>query len=121
MKSKVLHDLKEFFRPEFLNRVDKVVVFKPLDEKSILDIVDLQINELCERIKESGIILEVNRAAKKIIAGKGFDPQNGARPIRRAISDLVEDPLSEMILEGKVKKNGKVKVSAGRNKLVLKT
>jgi ATP-dependent Clp protease ATP-binding subunit ClpC len=120
MKRKVLHDLKEYFRPEFLNRVDKVIVFKPLDQKAILRIVDLQIQELGERIKKSGINIDVSQKAERFIAKKGFDPQNGARPIRRVISDMIEDPLSELILDGKLKKKGKVKVGAGRGKLVLK-
>jgi ATP-dependent Clp protease ATP-binding subunit ClpC len=121
MKNKVLHDLKEFFRPEFLNRVDKVIVFKPLDEKAILKIVELQIQELAERIKKSGIVLNISQKAEKFIAKKGFDPQNGARPIRRVISDTIEDPLSEMILDGKLKKKGKVKVGVGKKNLVLRT
>lgn len=104
IKGKVLKDLKQQFRPEFLNRVDRVVVFKPLAEKEILEIVDLRLSELTKRLKAQKIDLKFTKKTREKIAKIGFDPENGARPIRRAISDLIEDPLAEEILKGKVKK-----------------
>lgn len=120
MKEKVLRDLKGHFRPEFLNRVDKVLVFKPLDEKEISQIVDLQILELIDRLKGRDIKLKITVAAKKKIAEIGFDPEHGARPIRRAISDLIEDPLSEAILKSNVKKGKLVTADIKDGKIKFK-
>ena len=101
MKDKILGELKNKFRPEFLNRVDKVIVFKPLDKDDINQIVQLQINDLVERLKEQKIQLEVDEKAKLFIAKAGYDPENGARPIRRAIQTMIEDQLAEGILDGR--------------------
>jgi len=121
MKDKVLRDLKQQFRPEFLNRVDRVVVFKPLGEKEIAEIVDLRLSELIERLqKGQEILLKFSQKVREKIAKIGFDPENGARPIRRAISDLVEEPLAEAILAGEIKSGQKVLVDLRGDKIVFK-
>ena len=100
MKEKVLSEVKKFFRPEFLNRIDGIVVFHALTREHILQIVDLLLEELQEHLKEKEITLEITTSAKELLAEKGFDPTFGARPLKRLIQDLVEDPLSEKLLEG---------------------
>ena len=103
MKAKVNEELKQHFRPEFLNRVDDVVVFPQLTQAEILDIVDLMIARLNTRMLEKDMALELTPAAKKLISERGYDPVLGARPLRRAIQRDIEDVLSEKILFGDVK------------------
>ncbi|MCX6012830.1 MAG: ATP-dependent Clp protease ATP-binding subunit [Chloroflexi bacterium] len=100
MKDKVLGELKKTFRPEFLNRIDGVVVFHSLSQEHILQIVDLMFNEVRKHLKEKGINLELTPAAKEFLASKGFDSTLGARPLRRVIQDTVEDKLSDGLLNG---------------------
>jgi len=102
-----------------LNRVDKVIVFRPLDERAIEKIVELQLAELQARLTEPRVELRVTNEAKKLIAQRGFDPENGARPIRRVICDLVEDPLAQMILDGKVHDGDRVEILEKDNQLEL--
>jgi ATP-dependent Clp protease ATP-binding subunit ClpC len=101
MKEKVLSQLKRVFRPEFLNRVDKTLVFRPLTKENLREIVDIQTKRLAPRLEEQGLTLEVTQAAKDILAEDGYDPDYGARPLRRAIMNLLEDPLSEGLLSGR--------------------
>lgn len=98
MKKQITSRLKESFRPEFINRLDKIIVFKPLDKTTIRQIVDIQINQLIDRLKADDITVEVTDPARDFIAQKGFDAEFGARPIRRAIIEHIEDKLSEYIL-----------------------
>ncbi|MDO5722544.1 MAG: ATP-dependent Clp protease ATP-binding subunit [Actinomycetaceae bacterium] len=98
MKQKVNEELKQHFRPEFLNRVDETIVFPPLTKEQIVQIVDLMLDKLSERMHTQGMTMEVTPAAKALLADKGFDPVLGARPLRRAIQRDVEDALSEKIL-----------------------
>lgn len=97
-KNQVLEKLKDHFKPEFLNRLDKTIVFKPLDEKSIKRIVDLQFQELEKRLREQGYQLKVTEEVKDYIAKKSFEPQFGARPIRRNIAEYIETILSDYII-----------------------
>lgn len=108
MKNNVMGELKHTFRPEFLNRIDEVIVFHPLDEENIRNIVGIMLGSLSKRLSQSGIILEITDAAKAILAKKGYDPVFGARPLRRSIQAMVEDKLAEFMLEGKVKPGDKV-------------
>ncbi|MBI2305592.1 MAG: ATP-dependent Clp protease ATP-binding subunit [Chloroflexi bacterium] len=101
MKEKVLGELKRAFRPEFLNRIDNVVVFHALSRDHIHQIVDLMLQQVGQQLKEKNIKMEVTDQAKALLGEKGYDPQFGARPLRRVIQNLVEDPLSELILEGR--------------------
>ena len=101
MKGKVLDEVKRFFRPEFLNRIDATVVFHALNRAHIVNIVDLMLKSVGEQVNERGIQMEVTQKAREVLAEKGYDPDFGARPLRRVIQNLVEDPLSEDILAGK--------------------
>ena len=98
IESSAMSELKRLFNPEFLNRVDDVVVFHPLDIKQVEAILDLQINELCQRLAEQGYSLRVSKSAKKLLIEKGWDPKFGGRPLRRAIQKELEDSLSFKIL-----------------------
>ncbi|WP_304424757.1 AAA family ATPase, partial [uncultured Adlercreutzia sp.] len=101
IKSRVMHELKNAFRPEFLNRIDEIIVFKSLTEDEIVQIVDLMVAELRERMIAQNMTINLDDAAKRLVAKEGTDTAFGARPLRRAIQRLLEDPLSEQILEGR--------------------
>ena len=102
MKAKVNEELKQHFRPEFLNRVDEVVVFPPLDKEQIMQIVDLMIANLAKRMEAQDMKLQITDEARELLADRGFDPVLGARPLRRAIQRDIEDALSERILFGDI-------------------
>ena len=101
MKDKVLSEVKRFFRPEFLNRIDGIVVFHALTRDHILQIVDLLLDEVRANLTEKGVSLEISDGAKELLAVRGYDPTFGARPLKRVIQDVVEDPLSEQLLQGR--------------------
>jgi ATP-dependent Clp protease ATP-binding subunit ClpC len=101
MKTKVTDEVKNFFRPEFLNRIDATVVFHALNKDQIVQIVDLMLREVASQLLDKGVSMEVTKAAKELLAEKGFDPDYGARPLRREIQERVEDRLSEDYLAGK--------------------
>jgi ATP-dependent Clp protease ATP-binding subunit ClpC len=119
MKSNVMGELKRTFRPEFLNRVDEIIVFHPLDEEHIGKIVGIMIGGLAKRLKQNNISIEVTESAKQFLAKKGFDQTYGARPLRRSIQNLVEDKLAEEMLEGKVKIGDEVLVDLENDHLVV--
>ncbi|HLN07055.1 MAG TPA: AAA family ATPase [Acidimicrobiales bacterium] len=98
MKQRVTEALKSHFRPEFLNRIDEVIVFHELTMDEVVEIVELLIRRVRDQLEGQGIGLELTLAAKRFVASKGYEPELGARPLRRAIQQLVEDPLSEKIL-----------------------
>ncbi len=110
MKQRVLEQLKEKFRPEFLNRLDQIVVFKPLTKELVGKIVELQLSELAARLKEHDLKLAVDAKAKAQLVERGFDPQYGARPVRRAIQTDIEDRLAELMLAGTVKDGDRVRI-----------
>jgi ATP-dependent Clp protease ATP-binding subunit ClpC len=103
IKEEILAELKRKFRPEFLNRVDKVVMFKPLEHKVVQEIVKLHISKLQERLDEKGLKLALTEGGLEVLALRGYDPQYGARPVRRIIQELVEDPLTHRFLSGDFK------------------
>ena len=103
MKQKVNEELKQHFRPEFLNRVDDTIVFHQLSEKEIIQIVDLMLARVDAQMKNKDMGLELTPAAKSLLATKGYDPVLGARPLRRTIQRDIEDTLSEKILYGELK------------------
>jgi ATP-dependent Clp protease ATP-binding subunit ClpC len=103
MKNKVQDELKQHFRPEFLNRIDDIVVFHQLSEAEIVNIVDLMIAKLDERLRNKDMGIELTTTAKALLARKGYDPVLGARPLRRTIQRMIEDVLSEKILFGELK------------------
>ncbi|MCR4432311.1 MAG: ATP-dependent Clp protease ATP-binding subunit [Tepidanaerobacteraceae bacterium] len=102
MKDRVLDELRRTFRPEFLNRVDEIIVFHALTEENIRAIVTLMVNEVNDRLKENGISIEVTDSAKDLLSKEGFDPMYGARPLRRVIQKRIEDRLSEELLKGNI-------------------
>jgi ATP-dependent Clp protease ATP-binding subunit ClpB len=105
-------ELKAHFRPEFLNRVDDIIIFHGLDEKHLARIVDIQLQRLEKRLTQQQLTLEVDRSAKQLIAKEGFDPQFGARPLKRAIQDRLLDPLATKLLLGEFKPGDRIKVVA---------
>jgi len=117
----VLKALKDMFQPEFLNRLDNTIVFKPLSKPILMEIVAIHTKELTERLKKDlGIALDISDAAKELIAEKGYDPEYGARPIKRAIMELLQDPLSEALLADKFKTNAEIRVLRKGNYLVFR-
>ncbi|MDE3058899.1 MAG: ATP-dependent Clp protease ATP-binding subunit [Bacteroidota bacterium] len=111
MKNTIEDALKRVFNPEFLNRVDDTIVFHSLEKPDILKIIDIATKDLFKRMNSMNITVELNKAAKEFLAEKGFDPNFGARPLRRALQKYVEDPIAEEILKGKFSEGSKIKVS----------
>ncbi|MQF65230.1 ATP-dependent Clp protease ATP-binding subunit, partial [SAR202 cluster bacterium AC-409-J13_OGT_754m] len=120
MKDKVLEEVKRFFRPEFLNRIDSTIVFHPLTKEQILKIVDLQLKEVELHLNEKRITLEVDKKAKEYLAAKGYDPNFGARPLRRLIQNEIEDKLSEELLSGNLKEGDKATMTMKDDILIVK-
>lgn len=114
-----MNDLKRTFRPEFINRIDETIVFHSLKREHILEIVDLMLKELNLRLEEKGFSVEATEEGKKRLAEEGYDEKFGARPLRRAILRLVEDNLSEGLLEGKYQTGDKVIIKVIDDKLEL--
>jgi ATP-dependent Clp protease ATP-binding subunit ClpC len=100
MKELLLKEIERYFRPEFLNRLDDVIVFHPLNRENLVDIVDLEVKKVRDRLTERGLVLELDDSARDFLIEKGYNPDFGARPLRRAIEQHVEDALSEAILRG---------------------
>jgi ATP-dependent Clp protease ATP-binding subunit ClpB len=119
MEDKVLAELKKHFRPEFLNRVDDVIIFQSLDESELARIVDIQLGRLEQRLAQQNLTLDVDAAAKKLLASEGYDPQFGARPLKRAIQEHLLDPLATKLLAGEFKPNDKIKVGVKDGELVF--
>jgi ATP-dependent Clp protease ATP-binding subunit ClpC len=117
VKEKLLGQLKRLFRPEFLNRVDATIVFRPLTKEQINDIVTLELNKVQKRLAEHNITLEVTEDAKAYLSQKGYDPDYGARPLRRVIQNEVEDVLSDGLLSGRVLDNSKILIGMEDGKL----
>lgn len=119
MKGKVTEELKRTFRPEFLNRVDEIVVFHALNKVHIGQIVEIMAKDLRQQLKEMGITLLITDEAKELLANKGFDPDFGARPLRRAIQRYIENPLAEEILKGTFGEGGTITVDAKEGEFVF--
>jgi len=119
MEDKVMAELKKHFRPEFLNRVDDVIIFQSLDEDELARIVEAQLGRLEKRLAQQNLTLDVDKAAKLLIAKEGYDPQFGARPLKRAVQEMLLNPLSMKLLEGDFKPGDKVKVTVKNDELVF--
>ena len=119
MKEKLLGELKKTFRPEFLNRIDGVVVFHALTKEHIRKIVDLMLNTVAKQLAEKGIKLEVTDAAKDLLGEKGYDEVFGARPLRRVIQNMLEDKLSEDLLRGKFREGDTVVIDVKEGEIVV--
>jgi len=120
MKDKVLDEVKRFFRPEFINRIDSTVVFHSLRKDHIMSIVDLLLDQVKGQLAEKKISLKVTEAAKKYIVEKGFDAEFGARPLRRFIQNAVEDKLSEELLTGRLNEGDRAEVAIVGGEIVVK-
>src|SRR5579859_1680978 len=119
MKERVQDEMKRFFRPEFLNRIDATVVFQPLNKEEIRQIVDLELGRVRKSLASQEITIEITDAAKDAIAAVGYDSNFGARPLGRTIQNQIEDPLSEMLLQGQFKPGDAVLVDAKEGKIEI--
>jgi ATP-dependent Clp protease ATP-binding subunit ClpB len=105
----VKEEMKRHFRPEFLNRVDDVIIFHSLSEAQIGEIVDVQLQKVAKRLADQKVTLDVTPGARKLIAKEGYDPQFGARPLKRAIQDMLLNPLASKLLNGEIKPGDRIK------------
>ena len=119
MEKLVRVELKAHFRPEFLNRVDDIIIFHSLNEEQLSSIVDVQLQRLDKRLAQQNLRLELDKSAKKLLAKEGYDPQFGARPLKRTIQELLLDPLALKLLDGEIKPGENIKVSAQDGELVF--
>jgi ATP-dependent Clp protease ATP-binding subunit ClpB len=115
MKEAVLAELRSAFRPEFLNRLDEIIVFHALSEKHLKDIVDIQLAGLRARLAERHIVLELTDEARTRLVREGYDPNYGARPLKRAIQREIETPLAKRILAGEVRAGQIIQVDAEKS------
>ena len=115
----VKNELKNYFKPEFLNRLDDMIIFNPLDEDGLIKIVDIMFKELEKTLQNRGIKASLSEEAKKFIAGAGFDIVYGARPLRRALYELVEDPLADMILRDELESGDEIVVGSDKEKITI--
>jgi ATP-dependent Clp protease ATP-binding subunit ClpB len=115
VETKVLELLRQTFRPEFLNRVDDTIIFRPLSSDDIAKIVDLQIARFQRLVAERKLALEITPAAKQLIVGEGYDPVYGARPLKRAIQRLLQNPLALAVLEGQYADGDRVRVDRSKD------
>lgn len=116
MRDKIIEESKQFFRPEFLNRLDELVVFHTLEKPQLEVIIDLECSKLFKRLEEREITLKLDKTARNLLIEKGYDPAYGARPMRRAVERYLEDPLAEALLAGTIKEGDTVKVNCGKDK-----
>ena len=115
----VKNELKNYFKPEFLNRLDDMIIFNPLDEDGLIKIVDIMFKELEKTLQNRGIKASLSEEAKKFIAGAGFDIVYGARPLRRALYELVEDPLADMILRDELESGDEIVIGSDKEKITI--
>ena len=111
MKDTVMDEVKRVFNPEFINRIDEIIVFRPLTETDMEKILEIHLEKVGKKLQERGVKMEITAEAKKFLIKKGFDPNYGARPIIRTVQKMVEDPLSEFILVNKAKQSDKIKIT----------
>ena len=112
-------ELKKQFRPEFINRIDEIIVFHKLTDNDVKQIIEIMLKQLEKRMKEQSIELEIDESVKELIAKKGVDTNYGARPLKRAIQSMLEDKIAEEILDGKIKPNRKTKVLSKEEELIV--
>jgi ATP-dependent Clp protease ATP-binding subunit ClpC len=119
MREKILEETKRVFKPEFLNRLDEIIVFHTLSKPDLLAIVDLEVDKVKRRLKLKEIEIVLDEPAHEFVINKGYDPTYGARPMRRAVERYLEDPLAEELLKGGVKAGDVVEVSVAGDKLAF--
>jgi ATP-dependent Clp protease ATP-binding subunit ClpC len=120
MKDKITEQAKRHFKPEFLNRLDDLIVFHMLEKTDLIRIVDLEIAKVLKRVRDKHIHVELDETAKEFLIVEGYDPQYGARPMRRAVERHLEDPFAEHLLRGDVKEGDTVKVTRREGEKALK-
>ncbi len=103
IKTILMKEIERFFRPEFINRLDDVIVFKPLTKDNLNNIIDLEVAKVASRLAQQGIHLKLDEKARDFLIEKGYNPDFGARPLRRAVGQYIEDPMAEMLLQGDFK------------------
>jgi ATP-dependent Clp protease ATP-binding subunit ClpC len=111
LKKQLLSETEKFFRPEFINRLDDVIVFQPLTKDDLYCIIDIELEKIMKRLRAKGITMELDQSAKDFLIEKGYNPDFGARPLRRALGSYIEDPLAESLLSGEYGDGHHVKVS----------
>ena len=114
-----MDEAKRTFKPEFLNRLDDVIVFRSLTKPELIQILDLEISKVMERLKAKNLQLQLDDKAKDLLVEKGYDPNYGARPMRRAVERFLEDPLAEEILRGNLHENDPIQVTVDQGKLTF--
>ncbi len=119
VREEVMEVVRGHFRPEFLNRVDEIILFHRLRREHMANIVDIQMRRLSKLLAERKIALDLDGSAREWLAAKGYDPAYGARPLKRVIQKYVQDPLAEMILEGKIHDGESVRITAGKDGLMF--
>ena len=117
MREKIMDEAKRTFRPEFLNRLDDIIVFRSLTKPDLIRILELEVIKVMERLKAKNLKLNLDEKAKDFLVEKGYDPTYGARPMRRAVERFLEDPLAEEILKGSLHQGEPVQVTVDNNKL----
>lgn len=117
IKEKVMSELKKAFRPEFLNRVDEVIVFHKLQKQQVYNIMDLMMSRVQQQLELQGITIELKKNAKELLLEKGYDSSMGARPMRRCIQNLIENPISEKLISGEIRSGQKIEVSVKDKKM----
>ena len=120
LKDKITAVLKEKFRPEFLNRIDEIIIFNYLSKNEIKKIVELELQKVKNRLKNRKIEVKISENTKSFLAQKGFDPNLGARPLKRVIQQLILDPLALKIVSGDLKEKERVSVDTLENKIIFK-
>jgi ATP-dependent Clp protease ATP-binding subunit ClpB len=119
VREEVMAELRAQFRPEFLNRVDDVILFSRLDQKQLREIVQIQLRGLSERFAERKLTLQVSDAALDLLAREGYDPTYGARPLKRVIQRRLQDPIAMAILEGRFREGDTIEVDAHGDQLII--
>jgi len=119
LQDKVMEALRESFRPEFLNRIDEIIIFNYLKKQEIKEIVDLELEKVVKRLANKNIEISVTEKARELLAERGFDPNLGARPLKRVIQKLVLDPLALQIVTGKILEKEKVVVDKEGDKIIF--
>jgi ATP-dependent Clp protease ATP-binding subunit ClpC len=117
MRERIMDEAKKTFRPEFLNRLDDAIVFRSMTKPDLIQILDLEIQKVMGRLQAKHIKLELDETAKDFLVEKGYDPQYGARPMRRAVERYLEDPLAEEILRGQLHEGEPIRVTGDKEKL----
>ena len=119
LKAQLLEEAKKTFRPEFLNRLDEILVFRPLNKEDLVKVLDLEMSKLSTRLRHKDIELELEESARDLLIKKGYDPVYGARPMRRTVEQMVQDPLAEEILRGHIRPGERVKVGVDKESLIF--